>query len=236
MGQQLIPSASSRRKCANCGLVNAAADEVCRRCGASLSGDDETVAREAVPVSFAATDRPKRSFLRRVAWVCSATTIALIIAYASLLLTSNGLQADQRAKVQAAIAQLQQHGFDREAFVLKDLTVFRSSDNWWNRYLGHRDAYAATNFPFEVVTLYPEFFEVIVDDRERAAVLLHEGRHLLGDGEEEALQSSWKRKAALGWTADRYKQTRVWAATERLTKAQFPYMFQCGSDGQSDCY
>ena len=160
----------------------------------------------------------------------------LIIWYVSLLVSSDGLQPDQRAKVEAGITFLEQHGFDREVFVLRHLTTFRSSDSWWNRYLGHRDAYAATNFPFEIVTLYPEFFEVPVDDCERAAVLLHESRHLLGDGEEAALMTTWKNKRRLGWTSDRYRQTRVWDATERLTKAQFPYMFQCGSDSQSDCY
>jgi Peptidase family M48. len=152
------------------------------------------------------------------------------------LISSDALQSDQREKVRTAIWQLEQQGFTREAFVLKHLTAFRSTDNWWNRYVGHRDAYAATNFPFEVVTLYSEFFEVPVDDKERAAVLLHEASHLLGSGEEAALDATWRRKKQLGWTADKYKQTRVWDATEKLTRAQFPYIFQCGPDGQSDCF
>jgi hypothetical protein len=193
---------------------------------------------EGPPVIEAeATDQPrKRGFLRRVIWICGATFVALIVWYASLLLTSDGLQADQKEKVQSAIAILQQRGFSREAFVLGSLTTFRSSDNWLNAYVGHRDAYAATNFPFEVVTLYPDFFSLPIDDRERAAVLLHEARHLLGEGEDAALQSTWKRKAQLGWTADKYRQTRVWDATEHLTRDQFPYIFQCGANGQSDCY
>jgi hypothetical protein len=169
-------------------------------------------------------------------WVVSATLIVLMVWYFSLLISSEGLQSDQHLKVDVAIGLLELHGFSREAFVLRHATMFRSTDNWWNRYLGHRDAYAATNFPFEIVTLYPEFFTTPVDDLERAAVLLHEARHLLGDGEEAALKSTWMAKQRLGWTADRYKQTRVWDATERLTKTQFPYMFQCGPDGQSDCY
>jgi hypothetical protein len=177
-----------------------------------------------------------RGFLKRVIWVLGATSIILAIWYVSLLISSDGLEAGERQKVEAAISLLQQHGFDRETFVLKHLTMFRRTDNWWNNYIGHRDAYAATNFPFEIVTLYPEFFEVPVDDCERAAVLLHEARHLLGDGEEAALRSTWQSKQRLGWTADRYQQTRVWDATERLTKAQFPYMSQCGANGQSDCY
>lgn len=178
----------------------------------------------------------KRGLLERLTWIAGATLIALLICYLSLLITSDGLQPDQREAVQKAVAIVEQHGFSREAFILKHLTVFRGTDNWWNRYIGHRDAYAATNFPFEVVTLYPEFFSVPVDDNERAAVLLHEASHLSGGGEEEALGFAWRNKQRLGWTADRYKQTRLWNATEQLTKAQFPYMFKCGADGQSDCF
>ena len=234
MSQDAANPHHSRKKCANCGLVNSGADENCRRCGSSL-GDDEPIV-SASPEPDSTTEPPKRGLLKRLGWIVSATLVILIVWYVSLLLSSNGLQPDQRSKVDAAIALLQQHRFDRETFALKYLTAFRSTDSWWNRYIGHRDAYAATNFPFEVVTLYPEFFEVPVDDCERAAVLLHEARHLLGDNEEAALRSTWQRKKALGWTEDRYKQTRVWDATERLTRAQFPYMFQCGINGQSDCY
>jgi hypothetical protein len=169
-------------------------------------------------------------------WIISATLIVLIVWYISLLLTSEKLPPDQYLKVDVAIGLIEQSGFTREGFVLRHATMFRSTDNWWNRWLGHHDAYAATNFPFEIVTLYPEFFKDPLDDRERAAMLLHEARHLLGDGEEAALRTTWMSKRRLGWTADRYKQTKVWDDTERLTRAQFPYLFQCGSDGKSDCY
>lgn len=235
MGQDSIQSPlQARRKCAHCGLVNSGADESCRRCGTALAGDDSA---EPLPANAEAQPTSKkRGLLKRVTWVLGATSIILVIWYVSLLISSDGLQADERVKVEAAIALLQEHGFARETFVLKHLTMFRRTDNWWNHYIGHRDAYAATNFPFEIVTLYPEFFEVPVDDRERAAVLLHEARHLLGDGEEAALRTAWQNKRRLGWTVDRYQQTKVWDATERLTKAQFPYMFQCGANGQSDCY
>ena len=224
----------SRQKCANCGLVNASADESCRRCGGPLDPGDYFEPIKAEPVTGTASK--KRGFLKRVTWILGATSIILVIWYASLLISSDALQPDQREKVQTAIALLEQQGFNREAFILTHLSVFRSTDNWWNKYIGHRDAYAATNFPFEVVTLYPEFFDVPVDDKERAAVLLHEACHLMGDGEDAALQSTWRNKRRIGWTADRYHQTRVWDATEKLTRARFPYMFQCGADGQSDCF
>jgi hypothetical protein len=225
---------NSRRKCPECGLVNSGADEQCRRCGAGLSEEDSFAPQ---PADGEAIAQPrKRGLLKRLVWIISATLVVLIIWYVSLLMTSDQLPPDQYLKVDAAIGLIEQSGFTREGFVLRHATMFRSTDNWWNRWLGHHDAYAATNFPFEIVTLYPEFFKDPVDDRERAAMLLHEARHLLGDGEEAALRTTWMSKQRLGWTADRYKQTKVWDDTERLTRAQFPYLFQCGSDGKSDCY
>lgn len=228
-----ISDHSSRKKCANCGLVNAPADEQCRRCGAPLTNAEPL---DSLPEPAPAKATKKRSLLRRITWIVGVTLIILIIWYVSLLVSSDGLQPDQREKVNNAIALLEQAGFTREVFVLKRLAAFRTTDNWLNAYVGHRDAYAATNFPFEVVTLYHEFFDVPVDDRERAAVLLHEARHLLGDGEDAALDFTWHNKGRLGWTAEKYSKTRVWDATERLTKAKFPYLFQCGTDGKSDCY
>lgn len=222
-----------RKKCPNCGLVNAGSDELCRRCGTALY-EKEFIER------FNTTAAPplkpkKRTLLRRLVWIFSATAMLLIIFYASLLFSADKPNPNQLVKIQNAIDQLQMRGFSREALVLNHVASFRTTDNWLNAYVGHRDAYAATNFPFEVVTLYPEFFEAPVDDCERAAVLLHEARHLFGDGEDGALENTWKSKRQLGWTSEKYKQTRVWDATMRLTKARFPYMFQCGADGQTDC-
>ncbi len=130
---------------------------------------------------------------------------------------------------------LEQKGFGKEGFVLRNLVTYRETDNWWNTYLGHRDAYAATNFPFEVLTLYPEFFANSADDEERAAILLHEACHLFGSGEEAALEYVWRNKQRLGWTADKYSQSRVWNNTRDLTKNLVPKLFQCGPDGKSDC-
>ena len=223
--------ANPRKKCAQCGLVNAAADNVCRRCGADLDVDPiVTVGDET------ATPKKSRGFLKRVGFVLGLTLAILIIFYLSLLFTSDGVQDTQRDQIHRSIAILEEKGFGREVFVLKYLASYRTSDNWLNAYVGHRDAYAATNFPFEVVTLYSDFFSLPVDDTERAAVLLHEARHLLGDNEETALELSWKSKRQLGWTEDKYGHTRVWDATEDLTRTRFAYMFSCGADGQTDCY
>ncbi|MFN2493214.1 MAG: hypothetical protein ABR501_10065 [Pyrinomonadaceae bacterium] len=177
----------------------------------------------------------KRGIWRRLVWVAGTTIVLLFCFYLSLLLTSEDLDLKRREVVSSAIAVLAQKGFDKPVFVLNHLVKFRASDNWWNGYVGHHDAYAATNFPFEVVTLYPEFFTVAVDDNERAAILLHESYHLLGSGEEAALEGAWKEKRRLGWTENQYGQTKVWNNTRQLTMTLVPRLFQCGTDGKSDC-
>jgi hypothetical protein len=163
------------------------------------------------------------------------TLVLLFAAYMSLLLTSEDLPYERRQSVKSAIAVLEQKGFTRQAFVLSHLVKYRATDNWWNGYVGHQSAYAATNFPFEVVTLYPEFFDTAVDDTERAAILLHESHHLFGSGEPAALEGVWRSKQQLGWTAARYGATKVWANTRDLTAISVPVLFSCGSDGHGDC-
>jgi len=216
-----------KNKCTQCGLVNKLDDDACRRCGALLDEQSEPAPNEGKV--------KKRRLVQRIGWILGMTAAVLIICYLSLLLTSDALGYDQRKTVARTIAVLDAHGFAKQAFVLRRLVSFRATDNWWNFQVGHHDAYAATNFPFEVVTLYPDFFEDAVDDNERAAILLHESYHLLGSGEVTALEQTWRAKRRLGWTEDRYGQTLVWANTEELTRAQLPGLFHCGSDEKSDC-
>jgi hypothetical protein len=159
----------------------------------------------------------------------------IFLSRVSLIVTSQPLDYAQRQAVANAIALLEQHGFSREVAVLRYVTSFRSSDNWWNEYVGHGQAYAATNFPFQVVTLYPRFFGTTADDRERAVVLLHETSHLLGRGEEGALEDVWRAKQRLGWESRTYGHTRVWRNTREWTYASLPHLFTCGADGRSDC-
>jgi hypothetical protein len=71
---------------------------------------------------------------------------------------------------------------------------------------------------------------------ERAVVLLHEARHLSGAGEEEAFAGVWRDKARLGWTREKYGQTRVWKNVAEFTRRYAPKLFACGPDGQQDCY
>ena len=163
------------------------------------------------------------------------TEILLLLGLFSLVVSSDRLGYDDRQTIAAAIDVLERAGFSKEAFVLRHLVTYRGTDNWWNRYVGHQSAYAATNFPFEVLTLYPPFFRVTVDNTERAAILLHESYHLFGASEEQALRGAWMEKGRLGWTEERYDQTHVWKNTKEWTVGSVPTLFRCGTDGHSDC-
>ncbi|HVG33209.1 MAG TPA: zinc finger Ran-binding domain-containing protein [Pyrinomonadaceae bacterium] len=217
-------------RCKECGLVNFASAEQCKRCGASLT--------EEVPADVVIDEAEapkKRSFVRRITWILGMTCVILAIYYMSLLVTSDGIRWQQRQTVERAIAVLEQKGFSREVFVLRHLVSFRTTDNWWNTQVGHHDAYAATNFPFEVLTLYPEFFDTARDDTERATILLHESYHLFGANEAKALEGVWRNKSRLGWTADKYGETKVWKNTKELTMSLVPQLFRCGLEGKDDC-
>jgi hypothetical protein len=221
----------SSRKCARCGLVNFATDEVCRRCGVPLAD-----AGQHVDALEDASRGGKHSIVKRALVLLGVIGILLLIFYVSLLSTSAPATVEQKQTIDKAIAILDQSGFGSETFVLRHLVNYRATDNWWNGWIGHRDAYAATNFPFEVVTLYPEFFKDSTDDIERAAILLHESYHLFGSGEEAALKGAWVDKRRIGWTVDKYGETKVWKSTRELTASQVPQLFRCGDDGRSDCH
>ena len=223
----------NRNKCSRCGLINSTADEMCRRCGASLADQPAPKSGEVDSEGV----KPKRGIARRLIWILGTTFILLFAWYLSLLATSKHLGFDRQKTVADAVMVLEQEGFAKEAFVLRNLVAYRETDNWWNGYVGHHDAYAATNFPFEIVTLYPEFFEKTVDDNERAAILLHEACHLFGSGEDSALERVWRDKQQLGWTAEKYgSMSEAWNNTRRLTMNRVPELFKCGTDGQSDCF
>jgi hypothetical protein len=218
------------RKCPRCGLVNFAAEEMCKRCGTALDGTPADAQGEPV--------RRRRGpgwLIKRALVIFFAVCAVLIIFYGSLLKSSERLSYDQQQVVTNSIRALEQGGFKREAFLYRNFVAFRATDNWWNRAVGHREAYAATNFPFEVVTLYPEFFNNAADDTERAAILLHESYHLFGSGEGAALEATWRNKQRLGWTKDRYEQTKVWRNTRELTLNQVPQLFRCGLENNADC-
>ena len=209
------PSATNRR-CAQCGLINFAGAETCRRCkapfGAEVSAVSEVEPDEPEPTVASAV-------ARRLLWLAGVIALIVFAWSRSLLLTSEPITPEQRLVVMQALAVLADAGFSREVVMLRHFANYRSTDNWWNRYQGHQQAYAATNFPLGVVTLYGPFFTVAVDDTERAAILLHEAQHLLGAGEEETLQRVWGEKDRIGWTADKYGSTKVWKNTKEWTES-----------------
>ena len=231
-------------KCAGCGLVNFPAASECKRCGAPLEPAFAHAAFGAAPARVfesegadaPAEGKGRRGLLRRALAVLAVTLTLLVMCHASLLFTSTAATHDERAQVERAVGLVERAGFTREAFLLRRLTNFRTTDNWLNSYAGHVEAYASTNFPFEVVTLYPDFFRYPADDVERAVILLHEARHLAGAGEEEACATVWRDKARLGWTREKYGETRVWQNVSELSRRYSPKLFDCGPDGDQDCY
>jgi hypothetical protein len=233
-------------RCPGCGLVNFASADECKRCGAPLGPaafasfgpfgasaapnfdwEDEAVFKEG---------QGRRTLRRRALAVVVVLAALLLGWHASLLFTSKAATYDESAQVARAVKLIEQGGFTREAFLLRRLTNFRTTDNWLNQYAGHANAYASTNFPFEVVTLYPDFFRYPADDVERAVILLHEARHLAGADEAEACASVWRDKARLGWTREQYGETRVWQNVTELSRRHAPKLFECGQDGKQDCY
>ncbi len=219
-------------KCLQCGLVNFADTIVCKRCNqpllAGFSGDAPLEEADvAAP--------PRRTLIKSLAAISGAVLLVLFTAYISLHQTSEPLDFDKQIIVRRATDLLEVKGFANNAFMLRHIVSYRASDNWWNRWVGHNDAYAATNFPFQVVTLYPDFFRVATNDTERAVVLLHESFHLFGKGEPEAFAGVWRAKHRLGWTKGEYGHTQVWRNSREFTERYAPQLFRCGLDKQSDC-
>src|SRR5436305_12156764 len=87
----------SRRKCANCGLVNADSDEQCRRCGALLADDEPFDSIDSE--SLAETKPKKRGLRKRVTEVVGATPLTKTMWYVWMLMGSTGLQPYQRERV-----------------------------------------------------------------------------------------------------------------------------------------
>jgi len=224
----------SNSKCAQCGLVNFGGATECGRCGGELPEASYGAPHEW-DGGEAEAPAPRRGILRKVLAGVGLSAFILVVWYVSLLETSQAADFDQRQTVARAVALIDGAGLGRDAFLLGRLASYRTNDNWWNVWVGHSEAYAATNFPFEVVTLYHDFFAHPVDDTERAVILLHEAKHLAGAGEAAALAEVWRNKWRLGWTREKYGHTRVWRNVSELTRRHVPALFRCGADGQQDC-
>jgi hypothetical protein len=177
-------------------------------------------------------------FLRfgRSALYYLAVTLCLIsIFHSSLLVTSQPLRADENAAVERAINLLDAKGFGREAFLLRHFTVFRNTDSWLNSLTQRENAYAAANFPFNIITLYPDFFTKAQDDTERAIILLHEVQHLRGADEHEAYEFAWRNREKVGWTILTHGTTESYINIEAMTRQTVPELFNCPDRMWNDC-
>ncbi|CAN5347661.1 hypothetical protein BH10ACI3_BH10ACI3_14270 [soil metagenome] len=214
------------RKCVNCRLVNYPNAVTCSRCEAELMES----------ASFETPRWGRRSGIFFRAAVCVLVCLAALFGfYLSLIGTAKTLMINEKAEVRASIRLIREKGFSTEAMILENFTAFRSNDNWLNASVEKEKAYAATNFPFEIMTLYPDFFNTAEDETERAAVLLHESRHLLGEDEHDAYAYVWKNRKRLGWTSDKYYLSPVWSNVRRQTKEFVPELFVCDGTQFGDC-
>ncbi|HEX6126673.1 MAG TPA: hypothetical protein VFZ23_14980 [Pyrinomonadaceae bacterium] len=173
--------------------------------------------------------------MRRAVVCLIVLAVVFLGFYVSLIFSSDKLDTAQLAEVRASIGILEQKGFVDEVYFLKHFAVYRANDNWLNASVEKESAYAATNFPFEIVTLYPDFFTYPKDETERAAILLHEAKHLQGLDEKEAYEFVWKNRGRLGWTIDKYGDSLIWRETRKLTKEHAPHLFVCDFNPYDDC-
>ncbi len=214
------------KKCPNCRLVNYADAEKCVRCDADF-GDGATT----VTVSGS---RQVSMFARVI--ICIGVCLALLIGfYLSLIGSSKSLSLEQKNRLRESINLVKAQGFETEAMLLENFAVYRATDNWLNSLVPKENAFAATNFPFEIMTLYPDFFTYPTDDTERAAILLHEARHLRGSDEKDAYEFVWKNRSKLGWTKGKYAKSEVWLNIRRQTREYAPSLFICEGSEFNDC-
>lgn len=214
------------KKCTNCRLVNYPDAVKCLRC--------ESVLVETTTVAGRRSSRMTRILVR--AAICLVVCVAMIFGfYLSLIGSAKSLTLEEKQVVRAAIAVLEERGFATEALFLSKFTAYRRTDNWLNASVAKENAFAATNFPFEIMTLYPDFFTYPTDDTERAAILLHEARHLQGSDEKEAYEFVWKNRAKLGWTMGKYSRSQVWKNIRYQTREYAPHLFVCDLNDFYDC-
>jgi hypothetical protein len=214
------------KKCSNCRLVNYPNAIKCVRCQADLTTiSDNTGGHRS---------RGMKILVRAV--VCFCVCLAMLFGfYLSLIGSAKSLTLEEKGAVRNAIKVLKDKGFSHEAMLLESFTVYRSNDNWLNASVEKESAFAATNFPFEIMTLYPDFFMYPADDIERAAILLHEAQHLQGSDEKEAYEFVWKNRNKLGWTKEKYINLYVWKNVRKQTREYSPDLFVCERNEFNDC-
>ena len=85
------------------------------------------------------------------------------------------------------------------------------------------------------MTLYEDFFTYPVDEVERAAILLHEAKHLQGQDEKEAYEFMWKNRKKLGWISEKYQRSIIWQGVRKQTREYAPNLFVCDVNPFGDC-
>jgi hypothetical protein len=216
------------KECPTCGLINFRTATTCQRCQADLQAiAPETSEKRVVS--------RRRKYLRRLMLTPFLIAFLLLGFYLSLRLTAEPLAAEEEATLNRALAVLDERGFTSEARMLRYAATYRRTDNWLNRRARFENAYAAVNFPFQIVTLYPDFFDKPKDDTERAVILLHEAQHLYGADEPQAYEYVWRKRRQLAWTAEVYSTTRVWNNVAEATRTYAPRVFSCGLEQNEDC-
>lgn len=188
------------KKCLNCGLVNFSDVTHCGRCGYFLDENG----------SLLATKNSLLTIVIRRGAICLIIFLFVLAGfYLSLIGSAKSLAYDDNQVITRSVAILREKGFTDEVFLLENLAAYRSTDNWLNASVEKENAYAATNFPFEIVTVYDDFFNYPTDDVERAAILLHEAKHLAGNDEKEAYEFVWRNRKRLGWSRAVYSRSLV---------------------------
>ena len=217
------------KKCVHCNLANFVDAKICIRCESPIV--DVAQSTEAI----GSTHPVRKTVLRRTV-VCTVVCVALLLGfYFSLILSSRSLSSEERATVDQAIDLLENKGFTDEVRYLRRFATFRGSDNWLNSLVPKENAYAATNYPFEIMTVYPDFFTYTEDKVERAAILLHEAKHLQGEEEKAAYEFVWKNRGRLGWTKDKYRVSVLWKNVRKQTREYVPSLFICEFNASEDC-
>lgn len=215
-----------KKRCPNCRLINFPHAPECARCRFDLI--------EVASVAENKIFQSSKIFRRAV--VCAAVCAAAVFGfYLSMIFTSESLGDGEKAQIFSAVKVLDEKGFSGEVFILNHLTSYRANDNWLNASTKFENAYAATNFPFEIMTVYPDFFNYTSDDTERAAILLHEAQHLKGADEKEAYEFVWRSRKQLGWTKEKYGGSPVWNSVRQQTKEFAPNLFVCPWTEYGDC-
>jgi len=175
------------------------------------------------------------AILQQTATHAASAVLAIVAFYLSLVSTSLPPTKADRERIDSAIQLLADRGFADEVFLLKGTVTYRGTDHWLNSFTDKENAYASTNFPFQLVTLYPDFYSKAVDDTERAMILLHEARHLMGEDENQAYAYVWRHRKDLGWTLKTHGTTESYVTIEQQTREAAPELFNCPDKPWEDC-